>query len=51
MGLNNNVWFNNVEIAAGRLIGTETVRYVANIHKYYSTYLLLEQKESREHAK
>lgn len=51
MGLNKNIWFNNVEIAAGRLIGTETVRYVANIHKYYSTYLLLEQKESREHAK
>jgi membrane-bound lytic murein transglycosylase MltF len=45
MGLNKNVWFKNVEIAAGRLIGTETVRYVANIYKYYSTYLLLEQKE------
>ncbi|MBL1320768.1 MAG: lytic transglycosylase F [Methylophaga sp.] len=49
MGLNKNVWFKNVEIAAGRIIGTETVRYVANIHKYYSTYLLLEQKESREY--
>jgi membrane-bound lytic murein transglycosylase MltF len=45
MGLNKNVWFKNVEIAAGKLIGTETVRYVANIYKYYSTYLLLEQKE------
>lgn len=45
MGLNKNIWFKNVEIAAGRLIGTETVRYVANIYKYYSTYLLLEQKE------
>ena len=45
MGLDKNVWFKNVEIAAGRLIGTETVRYVANIYKYYSTYLLLEQKE------
>ena len=51
MGLDNNVWFNNVEIAAGRLIGTETVRYVANIHKYYSTYLLLDQKEKREKRK
>jgi len=45
MGLNKNVWFKNVEVAAGRLVGTETVRYVANIYKYYSTYLLLEQKE------
>jgi membrane-bound lytic murein transglycosylase MltF len=51
MGLDNNVWFNNVEIAAGRIIGTETVRYVANIHKYYSTYLLLDQKEMRESSK
>jgi membrane-bound lytic murein transglycosylase MltF len=51
MGLNKNIWFKNVEIAAGRLIGTETVRYVANIYKYYSTYLLLEQKEMRESNK
>ena len=43
MGLDKNVWFKNVEVAAGKLIGTETVRYVANIYKYYSTYLLLEQ--------
>jgi len=46
MGLDKNVWFKNVEIAAARLIGTETVRYVANIYKYYSTYLLLNQKEA-----
>ena len=45
MGLDRNVWFKNVEIAAGRLVGTETVRYVANIYKYYSTYLLLTKKE------
>lgn len=43
MGLNKNVWFQNVEVAAGRIIGTETVKYVANIYKYYSVYLLLEQ--------
>jgi len=46
MGLDKNIWFKNVEIAAARLIGTETVRYVANIYKYYSTYLLLNQKEA-----
>jgi len=44
MGLDENVWFNNVEIAAGRIIGRETVKYVANIYKYYSTYLLMEHK-------
>jgi len=44
MGLDKNVWFNNVEIAAGRIIGRETVKYVANIYKYYSTYLLMENK-------
>lgn len=46
MGLDKNVWFQNVEVAAGRLIGSETVRYVANIYKYYSTYMLLDQKEN-----
>jgi membrane-bound lytic murein transglycosylase MltF len=43
MGLDKNIWFQNVEVAAGKLIGSETVKYVANIHKYYSVYLLLEQ--------
>ena len=42
MGLNKNIWFRNVEIAAGRIIGTETVRYVSNIYKYYHAYLLVE---------
>ncbi len=46
MGLDKNIWFQNVEVAAGRLTGSETVRYVANIYKYYSTYMLLEQRES-----
>jgi len=46
MGLDKNVWFQNVEVAAGRIIGSETVRYVANIYKYYSAYMLLEQREN-----
>jgi hypothetical protein len=33
MGLNPNVWFNNVEIAAAQVIGRETVQYVGNIYK------------------
>jgi len=40
MGLDPNVWFGNVEIAAGRIIGRETVNYVSNIYKYYTIYNL-----------
>jgi membrane-bound lytic murein transglycosylase MltF len=40
MGLNPDVWFGNVERAAQVTIGDETVRYVANINKYYLTYRL-----------
>ena len=32
------VWFNNVEHAAAKLIGRETVQYVSNIYKYYLAY-------------
>ncbi|UCH83772.1 MAG: transporter substrate-binding domain-containing protein [Candidatus Latescibacterota bacterium] len=35
MGLDSNKWFYNVERAALREVGQETVRYVANINKYY----------------
>ncbi|MCB2185316.1 MAG: transporter substrate-binding domain-containing protein [Deltaproteobacteria bacterium] len=38
MGLNPKVWFNNVEVAAARKIGRETVQYVGNIYKYYVAY-------------
>lgn len=38
MGLNPNVWFNNVELIAGSVIGRETVDYVSNIYKYYTAY-------------
>ncbi|TNF92528.1 MAG: transporter substrate-binding domain-containing protein [Gammaproteobacteria bacterium] len=51
MGLDPNVWFNNVEVAAGKLVGTEPVRYVANIHKYYIAYRLARaHKEDKEQA-
>ena len=40
MGLNPNKWFNHVEIAAGKIVGKETVQYVANIYKYYISYKL-----------
>jgi len=43
MGLDPNVWFNNVEVAAGKIIGRETVQYVANIYKYYISYKLSQE--------
>ncbi len=49
MGLDKNRWFKNVEIAAGRIIGSETVRYVSNIYKYYQAYLLIDEAESLKH--
>ena len=39
-GLNGDVWFQNVELLAGREIGQETTTYVRNILKYYVTYQL-----------
>lgn len=41
MGLNENRWFRNVELAALRVIGVETVRYVSNVNRYYVLYQTL----------
>ena len=51
-GLNQNVWFNNVEQIASERIGRETVTYVSNIYKYYVAYRiaideLAERKQQR----
>ncbi|SEH07950.1 MltF family protein [Candidatus Venteria ishoeyi] len=35
MKLNPNIWFGNVEVAAAKIIGRETVQYVSNIYKYF----------------
>jgi membrane-bound lytic murein transglycosylase MltF len=40
-GLNPNVWFNNVEIMAAKVIGRETPQYVSNIYKFYASYRAL----------
>lgn len=37
-GYDPGVWFDNVEIIAARRIGSETVTYVSNIFKYYTSY-------------
>ena len=44
MGLDPNRWFRNVEVAAARVIGRETVQYVSNILKYYIAYKQMEAK-------
>lgn len=49
-GLNPNIWFNNVEIAASRIVGQETVQYVSNIYKYYVAYELSRQRAERKAA-
>jgi membrane-bound lytic murein transglycosylase MltF len=38
MGLDPDRWFGNVEMAALRLVGQETVQYVRNVLKYYTAY-------------
>ena len=43
-GLDPHVWFNNVETGAAKVIGRETVQYVANIFKYYISFKLAEER-------
>ena len=51
-GLNQNVWFGNVERVVSEKIGRETVTYVGNIYKYYVAYrLVVDQMERRDAAK
>jgi membrane-bound lytic murein transglycosylase MltF len=51
MGLNPNVWFDNVENAAAAIIGRETVQYVSNVYKYYVAYTLVDaEREQRVQA-
>ena len=48
MGLNPNIWFDNVEVAAAKIIGRETVQYVSNIYKYYFAYSITsEQRQAK----
>ncbi len=44
MGLDPNIWFKNVELAAAKRIGRETVQYVGNIYKYYIAYHMIREK-------
>lgn len=51
-GLNPNLWFDNVEIAAGRALGREPMLYVRDIFKYYAACKLqLERRAERAAAR
>jgi membrane-bound lytic murein transglycosylase MltF len=49
MGHDDTKWFGNTELAARRLIGNETVRYVSNVSKYYMAYSLGHTMECLKH--
>jgi membrane-bound lytic murein transglycosylase MltF len=50
-GLDQDRWFNGVELVVAEKIGTETTTYVRNIYKYYVSYrLTLEAEEARKKA-
>lgn len=44
-GLDPNVWFDNVEYIAARVIGRETVEYVSNIFKYHIAFRLIAENQ------
>jgi membrane-bound lytic murein transglycosylase MltF len=46
-GLNPDKWFDNVEHMAMKSVGTETVRYVSNIYKYFVSYKSIDQTLAR----
>ena len=48
MGLNENIWFKNVERGAAKKVGIETVQYVSNIYKYYLAYRYLLEREAAQ---
>lgn len=51
-GLDPDLWFDNVEIAAGRALGREPVLYVRDVFKYYAAYTLqLETRAERAAAR
>jgi membrane-bound lytic murein transglycosylase MltF len=51
-GLDQDKWFNNVELVIAQQIGPETTTYVRNIYKYYVAYkLLIDAQAAAEKAR
>jgi membrane-bound lytic murein transglycosylase MltF len=51
-GLDQDKWFDNVEVVVARRIGMETTTYVRNIYKYYVAYkLALDAQEAARKAR
>jgi len=48
MGLNPNIWFDHVELAAAKLVGRETVHYVRSIFTHYIAYRLTKERFSED---
>lgn len=48
-GKDPNIWFQNVEYGAARIVGKETVSYVSNIYKYYLAYKLAVESGKLRH--
>ena len=46
MGLNPNIWFDHVELAAAKIVGRETVHYVRSIFTHYIAYSLVKERFS-----
>ena len=50
--LDQDKWFDNVEVVVARRIGVETTTYVRNIYKYYVAYkLALDAQEAARNAR
>lgn len=45
LGFDANRWFHNTELVAMNIIGSETIRYVSNVKKYYMAYSLSQTME------
>lgn len=43
MGLDPDRWFGNVELAAGKALGRQVVKYVSDVYKYYVALTLLNE--------
>lgn len=48
LGFDPYVWFSNMEQVVLRFVGREPVRYVANIHKYYLAYRLIDMSNQKK---